>query len=137
MPLPRVVARLNKRYTNRFIEPVVRRFSGFAVVHHTGRQTGNRYRTPVLAFDTETDSESDGTSTLLVALTYGPGADWAQNVLRGGGAIRRKSGSELAIAAASIVGRDVAWPHLPWIVRTALRLLRVNDFMALEITRAR
>ena len=126
MPLPRAVARFNRRYTNRFIEPIVARTSGFAIVHHAGRRTGAAYRTPVNVFDLDGD--------LIVALTYGPGADWAQNVLAGPAEIDRGTGPS-PIESATVVGPDRAWPALPLIVRAALRILRVRDFMLIEIYR--
>jgi len=127
MPLPRAVARANKRFTNRFIEPVVARTAGFAVVSHAGRRSGSAYRTPVYAFPVDRTS-TDG--QLVVALTYGPEADWAKNVLAGGGTIAYRD-TERAIGRATVVGREVAWPHLPGVVRFALRVLRVTDFMLL------
>ena len=67
MPLPRALARFNRRYTNRFIEPIVRRSSGFATVHHAGRRSGREFHTPVNVFDLDGD--------LIVALTYGEDRD--------------------------------------------------------------
>lgn len=125
VPLPRVVAHLNKRYTNQFIEPVVRRFGGFAVVTHHGRRSGATYRTPIFLFEEEPAGD------MFVALTYGPSADWARNVMHSGGTIDR-SDSDLSIDHAAIVGRDKAWPHLPPVVRLWLRLLRVTDFMQMQ-----
>lgn len=124
VPFPRSVARLNKRYTNRFIEPVVRLFSGFAVVTHRGRKSGVDYETPLFAFDYE--------GSLLVALTYGRGADWARNVAVGGGSVSYHS-ADRAIEHVSFVGRAEAWPYLPWQVRLALRVMRVSDFMVLHL----
>jgi hypothetical protein len=43
------------------------------VIHHVGRTTGARYETPVVARPTD-----DG---FAIALPYGTGADWLQNVL--------------------------------------------------------
>ena len=77
MPLPRWVALLNKRYTNRFVEPIIRRFRRFAVIHHAGRSTGLPYRAAVYVY-------RDGQS-FFVTLTYGSGADWVRNVLHSGG----------------------------------------------------
>lgn len=119
MPLPRWVARFNKRFTNRLIEPIVARFAGFAIVEHRGRRSGTGYRTPVNVFEADGD--------LIVALTYGPAADWVQNVLAGGGAIVRAS-QRYQVAEARIVGRTEAWPHLPVPIRCALRLLTVHHF---------
>ena len=124
MPLPRAIARFNKRVTNRFIEPVARRSSGFAVVHHVGRRSGASYSTPVNLFALQ--------GHVIVALTYGPAADWVQNVLATGGTVENASGIK-PIAAAEIVGRRAAWPALPAIVRCALRTLRVRDFMRLSL----
>lgn len=123
MPVPHVVARFNKRVTNRFIEPIARRSSGFAVVHHTGRGSGAAYTTPVNVFALGDD--------VIVALTYGPVADWAQNVLEGGGMVENAAGRR-PIAAAEAVGRAEAWPVLPLIVRAALRVLRVRHFLRLS-----
>ena len=125
MPLPRWVAHANKRFTNRFVEPIVRWFPGFAFIHHHGRATGHDYRTPVTVFATE-----DG---WIVALTYGPGADWAQNVLVRPGACERKKHPPRPMSHIRVVGRHEAWPHLPFLVRGALRVLRVRDFLAFDL----
>lgn len=126
--MPYVVARFNKRVTNRFIEPIARRSPGFAVVHHRGRRSGTAYRTPVnvFAFD-------EGQA--LVVLTYGPKADWFQNVLRGNARVETKATS-LLITAVDVVDRVGAWPSLPWFVRLALRVLRVHDFARLTLARS-
>lgn len=128
MPLPRSVARFNKRFTNRFAEPLARRFSNFAVVHHVGRRTGRPYKTPVNCFGAG--------DAFVVALTYGCRADWAQNVL-GGPARLELAGNTRQIVSADVVGRDDAWPILPRLVRTALRILRVRDFLRLTLAPTR
>jgi deazaflavin-dependent oxidoreductase (nitroreductase family) len=130
MPLPRVVARFNKRVTNRFLEPIARRSSGFAVVHHVGRRSGREYTTPVNLF--RLGDEGDGVAVAVVSLTYGPSADWVRNVLAGDASVETGAGCRL-VEASTVVGRDVAWPALPAIVRGALRVLRVRDFLQLTI----
>ncbi len=119
--LPLSIARLSKRYTNRSIEPLLRRWSRFAVVRHVCRRTGTAYRTPVTAFD------PDG--ALVIALTYGPSADWVQNVLAGTAEIE-SAGVSTDIAGVELVGRDLAWAALPGSVRGALRASRVRKFRA-------
>ena len=127
MPLPRWVARLNKRVTNRFLEPIARRFSGFGIVHHVGRSTGRDYQTPVNVFD------ADG--RCLVALTYGPRADWFQNVRAGPVRLEvRRTVHE--VRSVELVGRETAWPYLPALVRIALRVLAVRDFALLSLANA-
>ena len=123
MPFPHWVARANKRFTNRFIEPVTRRSRHYAVVHHRGRVSGNTYRTPVFVFW--------GKGHGYVALTYGPNADWVQNVLSGGRQCHHST--TVPINNPIVVGRQVAWDHLPQWVRFFLRILRVTDFV--EFTR--
>lgn len=125
MPLPRGVARFNKRVTNRFLEPIARRASGFAVVHHVGRQSGRAYTTPVNLFALGDDA--------IVALTYGPDADWVQNVLVTGGSVEHRE-SRREIEQVTVVGRDVAWPVLPPAVRGALRMTRVQTFLRLSFS---
>ncbi len=124
MPLPHAIARFNKRVTNRFVEPIARRSSGFAVVHHVGRSSGAPYRTPVNVFDLHGD--------VIVALTYGRRADWIRNVLVGDAALER-SGRQQPIASARVVGRAEVWPALPWFVRLALRVLGVREFARLSL----
>jgi deazaflavin-dependent oxidoreductase (nitroreductase family) len=124
VPLPRWIAVANKRFTNRFVEPVVRRFKHYAVVHHVGRVSGQPYRTPVYAFPGEGHS--------FVALTYGPDADWVRNVMNGGGSIEFNSG-EQQITEVVVVDRAEAWPYLPPLVRAFLRLLRIRDFARIEM----
>ena len=46
MPLPRSVARFNRRVTNRLLGRLAPRLPGFGIVVHTGRKTQRRYRTP-------------------------------------------------------------------------------------------
>ena len=103
----------------------MRRLSGFAVVHHRGRRTNLPFTTPVNIFDTDRGAA-------IVALTYGPGADWVRNVLAGGGEIERR-GVTRSITSAELVGREDAWPWLPRVVRTALYILTVRDFLLITM----
>ncbi len=123
MPLPRWVARLNKRFTNRLVEPLARRFNNFAVVHHAGRRSGTAYTTPVSYFAADD-------SNAIVALTYGPSADWIRNVVAGSASLEI-SGKLLPISQVEVVGREEAWQYLPRTVRIVLRMLRVHHFARL------
>src|SRR5215831_15260228 len=76
MPIPRGVARFNKRVTNRITGHFAGWMPGFAIVTHTGRRSGRTYRTPVNVF-------RDG-ERYLFALTYGAESDWVRNVLAAG-----------------------------------------------------
>lgn len=124
MPLPRAIALLNKRFTNRFIEPIVSRSADFARVHHVGRRTGHHRTTPVKIFFLDGDG--------IVALTYGPSADWVRNVVASGGSVEHQEAMK-QIASVEVVGRAVAWPALPKPIRFALRVLTVHDFLRIDI----
>lgn len=124
MPLPRWVALFNKRVTNRLAEPLARRFANFAIVHHVGRRTGTKYATPVNYF-------AAGARTLVVALTYGPNADWIRNLVDGPGSLEI-AGRIVRIEDVALVGREEAWQFLPRVVRLVLRVLRVHSFAALS-----
>lgn len=126
VPLPRSVARFNKRFTNRFAEPLARRFSNFAIVHHQGRRSGASFKTPVNVFASRPDR-------VIVALTYGPKADWVRNVQAGGGSLQLDS-RVLSISTATLLDREMAWPYLPRPVRLVLTALRVHDFLELTVT---
>ena len=66
-----------------------------AVVRHVGRSSGREYETPVVAVPTD-----DG---YVVALPYGPVADWTRNVLAGGPAAIVHDGVVHEVAAPTVV----------------------------------
>ena len=76
VPLPRALGRFNGRVTNPILWPLVRHLPGFGALEHRGRRTDRPYRTTLLAF-----RRGD---RLTFAATYGPTADWIQNVLAAG-----------------------------------------------------
>src|SRR3712207_9529794 len=76
MPLPRAVARFNRSVTNPLLGRLAQHVPGFGVVIHTGRKSGREYRTPVNVFRRD--------DRYVIALTYGPDADWVRNVLAAG-----------------------------------------------------
>ena len=75
------------------------RLPGFGVVVHTGRRTHRQYRTPVNVF-----RRAD---RYIIALTYGPDADWVRNVRASGGCELETRGHTLRL---TIQSADA--PHL-------------------------
>lgn len=124
VPVPYAIARFNRRVTNRFVEPIVRRTRGFAFIHHVGRRSGRSYRTPVVLFPLDGDH--------IVVLTYGTRADWFQNALAAESAVEHH-GERRSITQIRRVGRHVVWPALPRLVRVGLRVLTVRDFARLTV----
>ena len=124
MPLPKTLARLNKRVTN----PIMRRFHRIpplAILIHHGRISGREYRTPLFAFPTE-----DG---FAIALTYGPDVDWLKNVQAAGGCALVRRGERFELTNPKVVGWAPGSKHMPMPVRITLLGLQARDFLLLDL----
>ena len=66
-----------------------------SVIRHVGRTTGRSYETPVGPFPT-----SDG---FVIALPYGPGVDWARNVMSSGSATLVHEGETIRVERPEVV----------------------------------
>ncbi len=125
MPLGRRIARLDKAGLNRLTVRVAPWMPGFGVVIHRGRRSGNQYRTPINVF------VRDG--GYLVALTYGPDADWVKNVLAAGGCELRSRRRTHRSTSPRLEHRHEP-AGLPLVVRSILRLAKVRDFLAPDLS---
>ena len=123
MPIPRRVARWNKVGLNRVVRHLAPQVPGLGVVVHRGRRTGRQYQTPVNVF-----READG---YIIALTYGPDADWVKNVEAAGGCELRTRGRVLRMAEPRVY-RDETRRGIRPVERQALRLIGVADFLSLK-----
>jgi deazaflavin-dependent oxidoreductase (nitroreductase family) len=121
------VARWNRAGFNRVARHVAPWMPGLAVIVHRGRKSGREYRTPVNLF-------SPGDGRVIVALTYGPGTDWVKNVLAAGGCEVRARGQSFT-AHDPRVYHDESRQGTGPLVRRALGLLAVSDFLSLTIDR--
>jgi deazaflavin-dependent oxidoreductase (nitroreductase family) len=124
MPAPRWLARWNRRVTNRLLGRLATHLPSFGVVVHTGRKTRRRYRTPVNVFP-----RADG---YVIALTYGPGAEWVRNVLASGGCVLETRGRTRRLTRPRLV-HDERRLAVPAPVRLILGLLHVADFLKLSL----
>src|SRR5215211_598467 len=126
-PLPRGLARFNRKAAN----PVIQLFAGWlpplAIVRHRGRVTGRRYATPVVAFGAGDD--------LVVGILYGRSSDWVNNLLAANRAQVRRLGTTREYARPQLIGSDEGRRLLPGPVRGAFRLLGVRDFLRLPAAR--
>ena len=125
MPLPRWVARFNLRVTNRMLGPVAEHMPGMGIVIHRGRKTNRLFRTPVMVF-----RHGD---RFVVALTYGPNSQWVQNVLAHGGCDFESQGRTFHLINPRLI-HDKRRSQMPAIVRLALAILNVSDFLELAIS---
>ena len=124
MPLPRSIARINRRVTNRLLGGLATRLPGFGVVVHTGRKSRRQYRTPVNLF-----RRGD---RFIIALTYGPNADWVRNVLAEGGCTLETRGRALRLSRPRLY-HDESRRYVPAPVRLVLGMVNVCDFLELIV----
>jgi deazaflavin-dependent oxidoreductase (nitroreductase family) len=124
MVLPRWLATLNRRGTNRIAGSLATRTPGFGVIVHRGRRSGRTFRTPVNVFQA-----AEG---YLVALTYGVESDWVKNVMAAGGCELESRGRREQLDSPRIV-HDQSRRDVPFAIRPILGLIGVSDFLALRI----
>jgi deazaflavin-dependent oxidoreductase (nitroreductase family) len=122
MPLPRSIARVNRRVTNRLLGGLARRLPGFGVVVHTGRKSRRQYRTPVNVFRRG--------HRYIIALTYGSNADWVRNVLADGGSRLETRGQTLRLSRPRLIHEE-ARHAVPAPVRLILGIVNAYDFLEL------
>ncbi len=95
-----------------------------SVIHHVGRTSGRAYATPI-----GTGVTDDG---FVVALPYGPGADWVRNVLAAGEAVLDDDGRRLHVTDPRVVTfEEVAADMPPGDARSA-RLFGVRHALVLR-----
>jgi deazaflavin-dependent oxidoreductase (nitroreductase family) len=95
---------------------------GLGVIVHRGRRSGRVYETPVNVFPTR-----DG---YVLALTYGPDADWVKNVVAAGGCELRTRGRAIQLTAPRLF-RDETRRAIRPLERQVLRAIGVADFLSL------
>ena len=123
MPLPRAVARFNRRGTNRILAPLAQYLPGFGIVIHRGRGSGRLYRTPINIFPRP--------GGCAIVLTYGPGSDWVRNVLAEGGCTLETRGRTVRLTHPRVV-HDEQRRAVPAPLRFVGRLADVSDFLVLD-----
>ena len=124
MPIPRRIARFNRRVTNPILGPIVVRLPGFGILVHRGRRSGREYRTPVLSFRSA--------SGRVFALTYGTETDWVRNVLAAGSCDLVTGGRAIHLVEPRLF-HDPTHHAVPWFVRLGLAMLRADDFLELRL----
>jgi deazaflavin-dependent oxidoreductase (nitroreductase family) len=115
---------INRVFTNPIMRPLARHLPPLAIVHHVGRKSGRRHRTPVLAFPTD--------GGFVTPLPYGTDTDWCLNWIDAGEGFVEVAGRRTAIVNPRIVSADDALPLLPAILRPGLRLLGLPGFMVVD-----
>jgi deazaflavin-dependent oxidoreductase (nitroreductase family) len=123
VPLPRWIARFNRHVTNRLLGPLAPYLPAFGVVVHVGRKSHRVYRTPINVFRRP--------GGYVIALTYGPDADWVHNVLANDGAILETRGRTLRLTRPRLI-HDETRGAVPAFLRPMGALGHVSDFLYLD-----
>jgi deazaflavin-dependent oxidoreductase (nitroreductase family) len=125
---PTTRMRVIRPFTTKVFNPIARRFAsrlpGFGVLIYQGRTSGRTYHTPLNVF-------RDG-QTYVFALTYGSDVQWVRNVLAAGGCTLRIRGRDVRLAEPEVFV-DPAARLVPVPVRLFLRLMRVTEFMRMDV----
>ncbi len=124
-PVLTLVRRLNRRFLNpRQLRTAGQPGSEASVVHHRGRRSGAPYRTPIVAVP------ADG--GFVVALPYGPGADWVRNVMAAGSAALEHDGAMVSLERPRVVGTDEADPLFPAAEQRTHAVFGIGSFLRLD-----
>lgn len=124
------IRRLVRGFARNVVNPRVLRTAGapgapHAVIHHVGRTTGRRYRTPVDAEVTE--------GGFAVALPYGADANWVRNVLAAGSGTLVRDGVSHRVDHPELVPLAAVADAFPAADLRALRRFGVDRCMRLGI----
>ncbi|MEC4835193.1 nitroreductase family deazaflavin-dependent oxidoreductase [Mycobacteroides chelonae] len=120
------VRRFNRAVTNpRVMTTAGTASTSTAVIHHTGRNSGRAYETPVEAFDTHE-------KTVLILLPYGANADWVRNVIARGGAELVRAGETLRLTDPRVVRTAEVRTQLPAKELRMQRVFNVPDCLQLS-----
>jgi len=120
------------RTSNKYLlNPLMLRLAGrrhwySSVIEHTGRRSGRRYRTPVVA-----DRVDD---RFVIPLPYGTQVDWARNVLTAGRASVVANGETYPVTEPEIIDATQALPLLPHERRRTFERVGVRRFLRLRIS---
>jgi len=102
-----------------------RRWWYASVVEHTGRRSGQRYSTPVVA-----DRVGEH---IIVPLPYGTGVDWVRNVLESGSADIVSKGRTYHVVEPELVDSTQALPDLPRDRRRTFERVGIGHFLRVRV----
>jgi deazaflavin-dependent oxidoreductase (nitroreductase family) len=127
-PAPfRKLIRANNKY---LFNPLMLRLAGrrwwyASVLEHTGRRSGKRYSTPIVA-----DRVGEH---LIVPLPYGTQVDWVRNVLTAGEATVVSKGKTYRVTSPELIAATQALPLLPRDRRRTFEKVSIGHFLRARI----
>ncbi len=121
MPLPRLLAEINKRVFN----PREIKKDKWVVLTHTGRTSGETYQTPLAGYRVD--------NGYLFILMYGSGSDWVRNVFAAGGAKLADGSDTFELTNPRLVDEAEVWPRMPQDVKPPASFMNVNEYLEMDI----
>lgn len=127
-PTPfRTLIRTSNKY---LLNPLMLRLAGkrywyASVIEHTGRRSGRRYSTPVVA-------DRVG-GYFVIPLPYGTSVDWVRNVLTAGEADLVSKGQTYHVVAPELIDSTQALPELPRERRRTFERISIGHFLRARI----
>jgi hypothetical protein len=119
------VRRINRGFTNpRVLKTAGTPGASASIIHHTGRTSGRSHATPVGPFAVG--------ESFVIALPYGPGADWVKNVLASGSATLVHEGATIPIDRPEVVPLTLVVEDLPASQQRLLRVFGVEECLRVE-----
>jgi deazaflavin-dependent oxidoreductase (nitroreductase family) len=119
------------RTSNKYLlNPLMLRLAGkrfwyASVLEHTGRRSGKRYSTPVVADRVGGD--------IIIPLPYGTRVDWLRNVLASGRATVVRKGETYRVNSPVITDADRALPLLPRDRRRTFERVQISHFLLMHV----
>jgi deazaflavin-dependent oxidoreductase (nitroreductase family) len=99
-------------------------FPLYAVVEHRGRRSGKAYEVPIALIASP--------DQFLICLPFGPGTNWARNVIAAGGCAVRWKGAVHHATAPRLVGREEALPLANRFERFMIPRVGFEHFLLLQ-----
>lgn len=121
MPVPKWVAKMNKRVTN----PMQLKRGKWPVLTHEGRTSGATYHTPLEAHRID--------SGYIFILVYGSDSDWVQNVLAAGTATLDIDNDTFELLNPRLVSKEDAWQLLPPETKEPPGFLRIDEYLQVDV----
>jgi hypothetical protein len=119
------------RTSNKYLlNPLMLRLAGrrywyASVIRHTGRSSGKRYSTPIVA-----DRVGEH---LIIPLPYGTQVDWVRNVMTTGEADIIRKGQTYHVVSPELIDSTQALPELPRDRRRTFERVSIGHFLRTEI----
>lgn len=101
---------------------------GLARLEHLGRRSGRTYVTPLLAEPVR--------SGFMIAMPYGSGADWSQNLTAAGGGVLQHHGVRYSVSHPRVISTGDARAEMPALLRVLTWLLGIRNVMRVEASPA-